>query len=368
MRIRTKVVGLFAPLALLTSPGCSDSTEDTPGSAGTGQAGHGMSMAGSGTVGGSSGAGAAQAGSSAAGTTAGTSAAGGANGGGSASGGASNGGSSSGGAPKGGSSSSGGSGGGALAGAGGGGGGAPKPSQGCNQATSQTLNQWVESMVMTSGANRPYSVRLPTGYDKARSYPLVVLLHGCSGGTNNVPMEKVTGSDAILIRGTGSAANTCWETSATGKDVAFFDSMVADAKARFCVDESHVFIVGYSSGSWLVNQLTCIRADVVRGGASVSGGESSNGKCGGPVGRIFLHDTTDMDNQISGSERARDRQLTQNACDKAQAPVAVAPSPCTLYPGCPASAPVEWCPTSGKAHGRQDDLAPGLFWNFFKTL
>jgi poly(3-hydroxybutyrate) depolymerase len=239
---------------------------------------------------------------------------------------------------------------------------------GCSKPATETPNQWVESMVMTSGANRPYSVRLPTGYDQTRAYPVVMLLHGCSSGTNNVPMEKVTGADAILVRGTGSAANTCWDTGATGPDVAFFDDMVKDVKARFCADEHRVFIVGYSSGSWLVNQLTCIRADVVRAGASVSGGESSNGKCGGPVARIFLHDTTDTDNVIAGSEKARDRQLTQNSCDKAAAPMPVDPSPCTQYQGCAAGYPVNWCVTTGKAHGRQDDFAPGAFWNFFKSL
>ncbi len=239
---------------------------------------------------------------------------------------------------------------------------------GCNKAVTETPDQWVESMVMTSGANRPYSVRLPTRYDQKRAYPVVVLLHGCGGGTNNVPMEKVTGPDAILVRGTGSAASTCWNTSATGPDVAFFDAMVADVKTRFCADEKRVFIVGYSSGSWLVNQLTCIRADVVRGGASVSGGESSNGKCGGPVARIFLHDSDDTDNVISGSEKARDRQLTQNMCDKAAAPVATTPSPCTQYQGCAAGYPVNWCQTSGKMHGRQDTFAPGAFWDFFKVL
>lgn len=268
---------------------------------------------------------------------------------------------------------SGGTGSGGSAGSGGGSAGSggktdPKPSMGCSKPATGALNQWVESMVMTSGANRPYSVRLPTGYDPARAYPVIMLLHGCSGGTNNVPMETVTGGDAILVRGTGSAANTCWNTSANGSDVAFFDSMVADVKARFCADERRVFIVGYSSGSWLVNQLTCIRADVVRGGASVSGGESSNGKCGGPVARIFLHDLNDNDNVIAGSEKARDRQLTQNMCDKAAAPMPVDPSPCTEYQGCAAGNPVKWCQTTGKAHGRQDTFAPAAFWNFFKAL
>ena len=243
-----------------------------------------------------------------------------------------------------------------------------KKSAGCGVSTSQTAGQYVESMVMTGGANRPYSVRLPTAYDPTRAYPVIVLLHGCGSGTNNVAMEKSTGADAILIRGTGSASGTCWETAANGPDVAFFDAMVADTKARFCTDEHRFFAVGYSSGSWLANQLTCIRADVLRGAGTVTGGESSNGKCGGPVARIFIHDQDDTTNVISGSEKARDRQLTQNSCDKAAAPTAVDPSPCKLYSGCTAGYPVEWCQTSGQMHNRQDSLAGPAFWNFFKAL
>jgi len=307
--------------------------------------------------------------------------------GGTASGGASNGGASSGGANGGhaaatsnggsggssvggGSSGSGGSGSsGAGAGAGGGGNKPDaKPSMGCSQPASGALQEWVASTVMTSGASRAYSVRLPAKYSPTRAYPVIVLLHGCGGGTNNVPMENVTGNDAILVRGTGSASGTCWDTNANGKDVAFFDAMVADVKSRFCADESRVFVVGYSSGSWLVNQLTCIRADVVRGGATVSGGEAASGKCGGPVARIFLHDTNDNDNVIAGSEKARTRMLTQNKCDAAAATKPVDPSPCTEYQGCDDGYAVRWCQTSGKAHARQDTLAPGAFWNFFKAL
>ena len=251
---------------------------------------------------------------------------------------------------------------------GGQGGGSTKPSLGCEKTTSVALNQWVESMVMTGGNNRPYSVRLPNNYDPKRAYPVIMLLHGCGGGTNNVPMEKVTGADAILARGTGSAASTCWDTKANGPDVAFFDAMVADVKTRFCADEKRIFAVGYSSGSWLANQLTCIRADVLRGAATVTGGESAGAGCGGPVARIFIHDTTDKDNVISGSEKARDRHLTQNMCNKSAAPMPVDPSPCQLYQGCAAGYPVEWCATTGNAHGRQDSFAPATFWNFFKAL
>jgi poly(3-hydroxybutyrate) depolymerase len=95
-------------------------------------------------------------------------------------------------------------------------------------SSNQALDEWVESTVMSGGGERPYSVRLPANYDAMRAYPVIVLLHGCSNGTNNVPMEQQTGTDAILVRGTGSAADVCWEAGADGPDVAFFDAMVAD--------------------------------------------------------------------------------------------------------------------------------------------
>ena len=245
---------------------------------------------------------------------------------------------------------------------------APKPSTGCGTTTTQALNQWVAGTLTVSGSSRTTAVRLPTGYDPNRAYPVIVLLHGCGSGTNNVPMENATGSNAILVRGTGSASGTCWSTTANGADVALVDAMIADVKARFCADEGRLFTVGYSSGSWLVNQLTCIRAGVLRGAATVTGGEAASGNCGGPVARMFVHDTDDTDNVISGSEKARDRQLTQNGCDKSMAPVATDPSPCVRYPGCPAAYPVVWCATSGQKHDRQDSWVPAAFWSFFKAF
>lgn len=384
------LVGATASLAALLVA-CSDEATDDAGTGGVTQTGTGGSTGGAPATGGASMGGTATGGVSTGGvSTGGTqtggapSAAGGVVTGGSSQGGSSSGGAGTGGAPLGGSASGGGANGGtgnggaggAAAGApsagapsaGAGGGNGSTPSAGCGKQTSQAQNQWVESMVMTSGSNRPYSVRLPSNYDQDRAYPVVMLLHGCSSGTNNVPIEKASGSDAILVRGTGSAGGTCWDTAANGKDVPFFDAMLADVKARFCTDESRVFIAGYSSGSWLANQLTCIRADVIRGAATIAGGESSNGKCGVPVARMFLHDTNDNDNQISGSERARARQLTQNMCDSGGSPTDVDPSPCKSYPGCKAGYPVLWCQTSGKGHARQDEWAPTAFWNFFKSL
>jgi poly(3-hydroxybutyrate) depolymerase len=241
-------------------------------------------------------------------------------------------------------------------------------SDGCETETTQETGEWVESMVMVDGDTRPYSVWLPDDYDPTRAYPVIALLHGCTGGTNNVPIERESGADAILFRGTGSAANVCWDSGADGPDVAFFDAMVADVKTRFCADTNRFFAAGYSSGSWLANQLGCIRADVLRGIATVAGGNPGVRNCVGPIAQMFVHDEGDNDNGIEGSESARDRLLTQNNCDESIEPVAEEPSPCVRYQGCDPGYPVVWCATTGEGHNRQDNLAAPAFWNFFMSL
>jgi poly(3-hydroxybutyrate) depolymerase len=194
---------------------------------------------------------------------------------------------------------------------------------------------------------------------------VIALLHGCTDGKNNLPLERQTGTDAILFRGTGSASNTCWNTSATGPDVQFFDAMVLDVKTRFCADTKRFFAVGYSSGSWLANQLGCIRSNVLRATATVTGGDPGVRNCTGQIAQMFVHDTTDMDNVIAGSISARDRLLTANHCTMTTMPQA--PSPCVRYQGCDPGYPVVWCQTTGQGHNRQDSYA-GPFWTFFREF
>jgi len=324
----------------------------TPGTAGTPSAG--AAQAGSATGGASagSGQGGASAGSSQGGASAGAAGMSGGVGGASAG--------------SGGKGGAGGSGGSTSAGAGGGG----AKSAGCGKTTTQMPNQWVSGMVTTGGGERPFAVRLPLNYDPMRAYPVIVLLHGCGNETNNVNMESLTKSDAILVRGKGSASGTCWDASPKGSDMLFFDAMVAATKERYCADTGRFFVAGYSSGSWLANQIGCIRTDVIRAAGSVAGGDPGHQgvTCMGPMARIFVHDRGDMSNVISGSVAARTRMLTQNGCDANAQPVAEDPSPCVRYQGCKAGYPVVWCETTGEGHNRQDNLAGPAFWNFFKEF
>jgi polyhydroxybutyrate depolymerase len=241
-------------------------------------------------------------------------------------------------------------------------------SAGCGLSTSQRTELWNTSAVSTMTGERNYDVRLPRSYDAMTAYPVILLLHGCGSPTNNVPMEQVAGDAAIVVRGSGSK-NGCWQDTASGADVPYLDAIMEDVQAKLCVDTRAWFAVGYSSGSWLANTLSCHRGDKFRGIATVSGGEPGEIKdCKGQHGRIYLHDSTDNSNRLDSDLPSRARMLKTNHCGPAMDTSAFDPAPCVEYQGCDPDYPVVWCQTSGEGHNRQDMLARTAFWNFFQRL
>lgn len=249
---------------------------------------------------------------------------------------------------------------------------APAPiggTAGCGVPASIATDAWVERSVDVGGTARPYFVHLPVGYDPARPYPVVYQLHGCSSSatreTNNVPVERESGPDAIHVR--GRAAADCWDTNATGPDVAYFDAMLAAVEATYCADPERRFATGYSSGSFMTHRLACIRGALLRGVATIAGGQGGSG-CTGNVAALLIHDRDDGTVNITASEGARDAHATRNGCDTSAARAATDPAPCEAYAGCDPGLPVVWCETSGMDHARQDALAAPAFWGFLSAL
>jgi hypothetical protein len=267
----------------------------------------------------------------------------------------------------------------------------PTPSAGCGTVPNQPTAKYVQyNIQVTTGlapaytamyTNRNYYVWLPTGYDPTRAYTTVFLGTGCGGnGMTVLPMQNVSKGNAILVG--LSPVGQCFMTSAADSpEIAFFDAALKDVESSFCVDQAHVFIAGFSSGSWLANLIGCARAGIVRGQGNATGGLPPVPTCTGPIAAMLAHDEGDTTNAISGGEAARDRILKINGCSTTTIPYNPMLGPndtdleghpimCVQYQGCPPAYPVVWCPTTGQGHS--DQVATGLsvpgFWNFWEAL
>jgi poly(3-hydroxybutyrate) depolymerase len=258
----------------------------------------------------------------------------------------------------------------------------PKPSTGCGKvAPAQMVASYVRHKVSNSA--RVYDLYIPTGYDPMRPYRLIFEAHGCDG---SIPfhMETVTKGDAILIALRAAASGTvgfgggCFDTGAYANsvhlaEVPYFDQVLQDVSSVLCVDQARVFIVGYSSGSWLSNLIGCVRAGVVRGQANATGGLPPIPACTGPIAGLLAHDTQDNMNLIDGGMAARDRLIQVDGCTMQSMPyewdgTPATQTPCVIYQGCKPGYPVVWCQTTGKGHSQQTPITTVGLWRFWSQF
>ncbi len=246
------------------------------------------------------------------------------------------------------------------------------PSAGCGKTATETPGQFVKHSLTSSGVSRDFFTYLPVGYAPKQAYPTIFAFEPCGGSGNpstNVPIQNESKGRAIII--SPQSKGNCYENQIRNSpDVTLFDDTLKYAEANYCVDQSRVFAMGYSAGSWMSIILGCERASVVRAHAQVSGGLPifirPGVDCTGNMPALLIHDATDPTNTINGGIAARDRLLRVDRCDSATQPWG--PTPCVAYQGCKAGFPVVWCETTGKGHDRQDNLAPAAIWQFFSQF
>jgi len=259
-----------------------------------------------------------------------------------------------------------------------GGEGGAGPTSGCEGPVGTTGQQ--ELSLDVDGLTRTYVLSVPQGYDGSTAMPLVFAWHGLGGDGAlarlyfGVEQEADGGAifaypDGLPIESQGGEPG--WDLSADGIDVAFFDQLLAELSAAYCVDGARVFSIGHSYGGYMTNRLGCSRADVLRGVGPVAGGPPFGGgqsPCTGSMAAFMTHGTFDETVEVDQGIAARDGYLERAGCTMTSA--AVEPSPCVAYEGCAADTPVVWCEhdtPAENAHGWPDFVATGL-WDFLTTL
>lgn len=143
--------------------------------------------------------------------------------------------------------------------------------------------------------HRKYTVYLPKGYTPKRSYPLLMVLHGCS--QDHLEIQAITGFDAIADRVgaivvypfitsySGLRTENCWgwwlrhERQRGQGEVADLREIAEDVCAGYSVDVGRRHICGLSSGAAMSVACLAAYSDYWASGASVAGvpyGESAN--------------------------------------------------------------------------------------------
>jgi poly(3-hydroxybutyrate) depolymerase len=189
-------------------------------------------------------------------------------------------------------------------------------------------------------------------------------------------------NEAILVYMT-SLGGTGWEGETERElNVTFFQTVLAQMKAEYCVDESRVFVAGTSSGANFTNVLGCRFADQLLAVAPVAGGLPESENCAGPVAALVIRGVDDYHVPFADGIVARDFYVTQNGCmDTTDIPIATMHAEvvemreshqCAQYQGCPSDLPVTWCEHSeggydGSTHGWP--LFGGqAIWDFVSAL
>ncbi len=201
------------------------------------------------------------------------------------------------------------------------------------------------------GMERGYIVHLPEGYDPTTPYPLVFAFHGLGGSAELVSsnrfyfgLEQASGgAPSIFVYPDGlETDNGAGWPNTDGQDVAFFDALLADMQATYCVDSARVFSTGHSYGGMMTHTLGCQRADVLRAIAPVAGAMFARGDCAGPVAALGAHGSNDETVDYESGLSAIERVMEANGCDPDSGTPVEPTEFCTAYE-CDADYPVVWC-------------------------
>jgi len=268
-------------------------------------------------------------------------------------------------------------------------------SAGCGMQVLEPPGEYVEHQITPPGVdaamypddvNRRYFTKLPDGYTESTPWPLVFYGPGCGGNGNaeGTPVDGAVDGKAILVF--LSYTSSCFKTGGMNSpEVPYFEAVLNEIEANYCIDKSKIFVSGYSSGGWLSNLLSCSHGDRIRAIGTAAGGLGSNHpECKGSLAAIMHASTNDDANPIvnideetgidEGSGAARDRLLMVNGCDMTSTPWIPAGETeppwdfCSLYTGCDNGNDVVWCEEENVGHSNGGQVSSQGWWQFWSGL
>lgn len=251
------------------------------------------------------------------------------------------------------------------------------------------------------GASRSYQLYLPSGYDSAKKWPLVLNFHGrtASAFGEAAPAhefvsklsEKGSAAGFVVVNPQGLTdsdgsqtwnAGSCCAEDKSRDDVGFVDALLDALALDLCIDEKRVYAAGLSNGGFMSHRLACERAErfaAIAPVAAINGMSSCTPSR--PVSVIAFNGTADNLVPYSVSEATIADWVSRNGCGATPTKTfEKGDSRCDTYSGCQAGAEVTFCSVTDGGHtwpggadlsalgfGKttQDLSANDALWDFF---
>jgi polyhydroxybutyrate depolymerase len=137
------------------------------------------------------------------------------------------------------------------------------------------------------GLTRKYIEYVPSTYNGTEAVPVVLCLHGLGDNMNNfynIGMNYLADIDNFIVLTPEAIADpnygTAWNSGAsymgivlnqTVDDVGFLSALIDCTVALYNVDESNIFVTGFSMGGFMTNRLACELTSKFKAVASVAG-------------------------------------------------------------------------------------------------
>lgn len=241
----------------------------------------------------------------------------------------------------------------------------PPPAESKMNTTTETID--------VDGAPRTYVLSVPKTYDAARSYPLILALHG-DGGTAAgfvafAKLEASTGDEAIVAYPEGSV--DLFTPYDQNRDQRLIEVMILALKERFSIDASKIWGFGYSKGGYQLNEIACKKPGLLSAMAIHAGGapQTRDGAgavdCPNAIGLATFVTHGALDDP-GGGEFGAAYWASRAGCQQTRSPSS--PAICEAYDGCAAGKPVVFCVVPNQPHYPLYGEAAAHSWAWFKTL
>ena len=139
---------------------------------------------------------------------------------------------------------------------------------GCGTPSPQT---GIFNLTTTDGSiSRLFLLQVPADYSNTKAYALTFVFHGLNGNSSvssSWGLQNSPGAAESSIFVFPNSNGSGWDDSHGGHDMIYFDNMVKQVEATYCIDSKRVFAAGFSWGGDFVTALTVTRGNVLRAAA-----------------------------------------------------------------------------------------------------